>query len=121
MTFIVFISTGQAITNFFLYFDKGYEGVNRTVKMHLLERHAMEWMQRYGIGWGSKGIHSIFNMTSCLGAGQSSKSSKHNARTRYAGSQKAAAKATKKVTFTLSRLFYTSNRHLVNPYSRCLV
>ena len=56
---IVFSSTGQAIIEFFSYFDKQFKGVNRTVKMHLLERHTMEWMHRYGIGFGLMGEQGI--------------------------------------------------------------
>ena len=47
--------------------DTEFKGVNRTVKMHLLEKHTKEWMHRYGIGFGLmgeqgiEGIHSKFN------------------------------------------------------------
>ena len=61
----------------------------------------MEWMHRYGIGFGLMGeqgieaIHSKYKYVLhniCLDAGQSSKALKHNARTlfkrfSYAGSQ----------------------------------
>ena len=34
---------GQAIKNFFCLFDKYFSGVGRTLKMHILEDHMLEW------------------------------------------------------------------------------
>ena len=58
---------GQAIKNFFCLFDKYFSGVGRTLKMHILEDHMLEWATTYQAGCGLMGeqgaesIHAKFN------------------------------------------------------------
>ena len=59
---------GQAIKNFFCLFDKYFSGVGRTLKMHILEDHMLEWATTYQAGCGLMGeqgaesIHAKFYM-----------------------------------------------------------
>eukprot|EP00731_Ephydatia_muelleri_P034252 Em0052g16a len=38
---------GQAIKNFFCSFDRDFKGIARTLKMHILENHMLEWLSMH--------------------------------------------------------------------------
>ena len=63
----VFFSQGQAIKNFFCSFDRDFKGIARTLKMHILEDHMLEWLSMHQAGCGLMGeqgaesIHAKFN------------------------------------------------------------
>eukprot|EP00731_Ephydatia_muelleri_P038374 Em0736g4a len=58
---------GQAIKNFFCSFDRDFKGIARTLKMHILESHMLEWLSMHQAGCGLMGeqgaesIHAKFN------------------------------------------------------------
>ena len=58
---------GEAIKSFFCLFDKYFTGIGRTLKMHILEDHMLEWVSTHLAGCGLMGeqgaesIHSKFN------------------------------------------------------------
>ncbi|KAL5482018.1 hypothetical protein EMCRGX_G022297 [Ephydatia muelleri] len=58
---------GQAIKNFFCSFDRDFKGIARTLKMHILEDHMLEWLSMHQAGCGLMGeqgaesIHAKFN------------------------------------------------------------
>eukprot|EP00731_Ephydatia_muelleri_P016628 Em0009g1052a len=43
---------GQAIKNFFCSFDRDFKGIARTLKMHILEDHMLEWLSMHQAGCG---------------------------------------------------------------------
>ncbi|KAL5477393.1 hypothetical protein EMCRGX_G024188 [Ephydatia muelleri] len=46
---------GQAIKNFFCSFDRDFKGIARTLKMHILEDHMLEWLSMHQAGFGLMG------------------------------------------------------------------
>ena len=51
----VFFSQGQAIKNFFCSCDRDFKGIARTLKMHILEDHMLEWLSMHQAGCGLAG------------------------------------------------------------------
>ena len=66
-TYSYFYLTDHTIKSFFATFDKEFQGVGRTVKMHILECHTVEWLSLHQAGCGLMGeqgaesIHAKFN------------------------------------------------------------
>ena len=62
---VIFI--GHATKSFFATFDREFQGIGRTVKMHILECHTVEWLSQHQAGCGLMGgqgaesIHAKFN------------------------------------------------------------
>ena len=57
----------QAIKSFFSSFDRNFKGIARTLKMHILEDHMLQWLSMHQAGCGLMGeqgaesIHAKFN------------------------------------------------------------
>ena len=61
------IIIGHTTKSFFATFDSKFQGIGRTVKMHILECHTVEWLSLHQAGSGLMGeqgaelIHAKFN------------------------------------------------------------
>eukprot|EP00731_Ephydatia_muelleri_P010723 Em0005g1309a len=61
------VQLGNAIKDFFNTFDAMFKGARRTIKMHILEHHMLDWIRSHQVGCGLMGeqgaesIHSQFN------------------------------------------------------------
>eukprot|EP00731_Ephydatia_muelleri_P005361 Em0002g1537a len=51
---------GQAIKNFFCSFDRDFKRIARTLKMHILEDHMLEWLSMHQAGCGLMGVCDQF-------------------------------------------------------------